>query len=110
MAVSSGRGVCLDRVLDGKAYTVAANRAYPRRRGIPAMIPISVDQAAAPGRRGCGVAGHRPSKRPATNSFTSSSAASACSKRNRAVAGRYDKLAVRYLATLGIAAINEWLL
>ena len=30
-------------------------------------------------------------------------------KRNRAVATRYDKLAVRYLATLHIAAINEWL-
>jgi len=30
-------------------------------------------------------------------------------KRNRAVATRYDKLAVRYLATLHIAAIGEWL-
>lgn len=30
-------------------------------------------------------------------------------KRNRAVATRYDKLAVRYVATLHIAAINEWL-
>ena len=30
-------------------------------------------------------------------------------KRNRAVATRYDKLAVRYQATLHIAAINEWL-
>ena len=31
-------------------------------------------------------------------------------KRNRAVATRYDKLAVRYKATVHIAAINEWLL
>jgi transposase len=31
-------------------------------------------------------------------------------KRNRAVATRYDKLAVRYEATVCIAAINEWLL
>ena len=31
-------------------------------------------------------------------------------KRNRAVATRYDKLAVRYEATVHIAAINEWLL
>jgi hypothetical protein len=31
-------------------------------------------------------------------------------KRNRAVATRYDKLAVRYQATVHIAAINEWLL
>jgi transposase len=30
-------------------------------------------------------------------------------KRNRAVATRYDKLAVRYEATIHIAAINEWL-
>ena len=31
-------------------------------------------------------------------------------KRNRAVATRYDKLAVRYEATVHVAAINEWLL
>lgn len=30
-------------------------------------------------------------------------------KRHRAVTTRYDKLAVRYEATLTIAAINEWL-
>ena len=30
-------------------------------------------------------------------------------KRNRAVATRYDKLQVRYEATVTIAAINEWL-
>jgi transposase len=30
-------------------------------------------------------------------------------KRNRAVAARYDKLAVRYEAVLVIASINEWL-
>ena len=29
---------------------------------------------------------------------------------NRAVATRYDKLAVRYEATVRVAAINEWLL
>jgi transposase len=29
-------------------------------------------------------------------------------KRNRAVATRYDKLAVRYEATVHIAVINEW--
>jgi transposase len=31
-------------------------------------------------------------------------------KRNRAVATRFDKLAVRYEAKLHIAMINEWLL
>ncbi|MGW5079102.1 IS5 family transposase, partial [Micromonospora echinospora] len=30
-------------------------------------------------------------------------------KRNRAVATRFDKLAVRYEATIHLAAINEWL-
>ncbi|NYE45476.1 transposase [Spinactinospora alkalitolerans] len=30
-------------------------------------------------------------------------------KRHRCVAPRYDKLAVRYEATVHIAAINEWL-
>jgi transposase len=30
-------------------------------------------------------------------------------KRHRAVATRYDKLAVRYEATIQIAAINDWL-
>jgi transposase len=30
-------------------------------------------------------------------------------KRNRAVATRYDKLAVRYEATVHVAVINEWL-
>jgi hypothetical protein len=30
-------------------------------------------------------------------------------RRNRAVATRYDKLAVRYEATVHIATINEWL-
>jgi transposase len=30
-------------------------------------------------------------------------------RRNRAVATRYDKLAVRYEATFRIAAIGEWI-
>ena len=30
-------------------------------------------------------------------------------KRHRAVATRYDKLATRYLSTIHIVAINEWL-
>jgi transposase len=32
-----------------------------------------------------------------------------CLKRHRAVATRYDKLAVRYEATVLVAAIKEWL-
>jgi hypothetical protein len=30
-------------------------------------------------------------------------------KRHRAVATRYDRLAIRYEATVLVAAINEWL-
>lgn len=30
-------------------------------------------------------------------------------RRNRAAATRYDKLAVRYEATIPVAPINEWL-
>jgi hypothetical protein len=30
-------------------------------------------------------------------------------KRYRGAATRYDKLAVRYLATLHVVAVNEWL-
>jgi transposase len=30
-------------------------------------------------------------------------------KRNRGLATRYDKLAVRYQATIYVAAINEWI-
>ncbi|TKK77091.1 IS5/IS1182 family transposase, partial [Herbidospora galbida] len=30
-------------------------------------------------------------------------------KRHRAIATRYDKLAVRYEATIQIAALNDWL-
>ena len=53
----------------------------------------------------------RPLSTPkTTRPATRWNAASAGSKRNRAVATRYDKLAVRYEATVCIAAINEWLL
>ena len=45
-----------------------------------------------------------------TRPATPWNAASAGCKRNRAVATRYDKLAVRYEATVHVAAINEWLL
>ncbi len=55
------------------------------------------------------MAGHPPSTRDLYKQRHAVECGISQLKRNRAVATRYDKLAVRYQATINIAAINEWL-
>jgi transposase len=92
-----------------KAYSSAANRAYLRRRGIKAVIPVKDDQKE--NRRKRGRKGGRPPVFDAAR-YQERNAVERCFSKLRqfqAVATRYDKRARIYQGTVDVASIRIWL-
>ena len=97
------------RAMADKAYSSAANRAYLRRRGIQAVIPVKVDQRKS--RRARGRFGGRPPAFDAGH-YKERNTVERCFaklKQFRAVATRYDKRDFMYQATIDVASIRIWL-
>lgn len=97
------------RALGDKAYSSRGNRRYLRRRGVQAVIPERSDQVANRKRRGS--KGGRPvtydteaykRRNVVERSFN-------VFKQWRALATRYDKLALTYRGGVVLRAITIWL-
>ncbi len=93
------------RAMGDKAYSSKANRAYLRRRGIRAVMPVKEDQKN--NRR----AGGRPPAFDATG-YRDRNIVERCFaklKQFRAVATRYDKRELIYQGTVDAASVRIWL-
>lgn len=98
-----------DAVAGDKAYSSRANRAYLRGRGIRAVIPEKVDQAAH--RRNRGSAGGRPVAFDA-ELYKDRNTVERCINKIKAwrgLATRYDKAPASYLAGLQLRGALIWL-
>jgi transposase len=99
----------LAHLIGDKAYSSRANRAALRARHISHTIPEPADQQANRARRGA--RGGRPPGFDPVRYCQRNQVERLMNRRKqfRAVATRYDKLAVRYQATVTIADIFIWL-